>query len=73
MNSLVLLKCGVDSFLIYYLFIKRKRVSWLSEKYQRRILYFLLIGSVVSGLWIYESSLIVLILQFIKFVLSILF
>ena len=73
MNSLVLLKCGVDSFLIYYLFIKRKRVSWLSEKYQCRILYFLLIGSVFSGLWIYESSLIVLVLQFIKFVLSILF
>lgn len=73
MSSLVLLKCGVDSFLIYYLFIKRKRVSWLSEKYQRRILYFLLIGSVFSGLWIYESSLIVLVLQFIKFVLSILF
>lgn len=73
MSSLVLLKCGVDSFLIYYLFIKRKRVSWLSEKYQRRILYFLLIGSVVLGLWIYEGSLIVLISQFIKLVLSFIF
>ncbi len=73
MSSLVLLKCGVDSFLIYYLFIKRKRVSWLNEKYQRRILYFLLIGSVVLGLWIYEGSLIVLISQFIKLVLSFIF
>lgn len=73
MINLVLLKCGIDIFLIYYLFIKRKRVSWLSEKYQRRILYFLLIGSVGLGLWIYEGSLIVLISQFIKLVLSFIF
>ena len=67
MNNLILLKCGVDIFLVYYLFIKKKSIDWLNEKYQRRILYFLLLISVVFGLWIYEEGLIRCLLSIIKF------
>lgn len=67
MNNLILLKCGVDIILVYYLFIKKKSIDWLNEKYQRRILYFLLLISVVFGLWIYEEGLIRCLLSIIKF------